>query len=198
MLRLAAVLLVSMSTACSSAGESCAGSGDCYPWLACKGNVCVNEGDEKHGDAARGINDAESAARRYREKHGDCPRASDLVNEKLLAKDKDPWGLPYEIICGDIETVIVRSNGSDAEPGTDDDVYADFDPPDRLARRMVKALAHQAAYGKRWHTCPTTTDPWGTTTSGTCDVSGATIVSAGPDRELGTDDDVTARVDAPD
>lgn len=129
---------------------------------------------------------------------GECPRASDLVTDRVVASASDPWGFALEVICGEGTTSIVRSVGADGKPGTDDDVYSDGLDPGEVAKAMVRALGHQAVEGKRQHTCPTTIDPWGTTTSGTCDVAGATIVSAGPDRELGTDDDVTARVDAAD
>lgn len=153
-------------------------------------SACPPADDRKTGAAFAGVLRVKGSAETWRiEYKGDCPRASDVGSEA------DPWGLPYEVICG--EGVIVRSLGADGKPGTEDDVYSDGMDPGDVAKRIVKALAYQAAHGKRQHTCPSTIDPWGQATSGLCDVSGATVTSSGPDGEPGTADDVSARVEAP-
>lgn len=151
---------------------------------------CPGSEDGKRAGAFDGVLRIRGAAETWRLEHrGDCPRAADL------ADGRDPWGLPYEVICG--EGVIVRSLGEDGKPGTKDDVYSEGMDPTDVAQRIVRALAHQAAHGRRHHTCPSTVDPWGQATTGLCDVNGATVTSSGPDGEPGTADDISARVDAP-
>lgn len=152
--------------------------------------ACPPADAKKNATAFDGALKVRGAAETWRIGHrGDCPRAADL------ASDVDPWGLPYEVICG--EGFIVRSNGADRKPGTPDDVYSEGDSPDDVAKRIVKALAYQAAHGKRHHTCPSTVDPWGQATIGLCDTTGATVTSSGPDGKPGTEDDISALVDAP-
>lgn len=52
-----------------------------------------------------------------------CPRHEDLVRDRMLPPDdenRDPWGNPYAIECGD--HIVVTSPGPDEQPGTADDV----------------------------------------------------------------------------
>jgi hypothetical protein len=55
-----------------------------------------------------------------------CPTMADLQKDKLLAPEQrtsDPWGHPYEIVCG-AEDYVVRSAGPDGIPGNADDLIA--------------------------------------------------------------------------
>jgi general secretion pathway protein G len=53
-----------------------------------------------------------------------CPTLSQLQHEKHLTDETrtdDPWGQRFKLECSD-EDVVVRSEGRDGRPGTEDDI----------------------------------------------------------------------------
>lgn len=52
-----------------------------------------------------------------------CPASLDELNEYMNQKDDlDPWGTPYEMLCGD--RIYIHSRGEDGIDDTDDDVWS--------------------------------------------------------------------------
>ncbi|MDD9933461.1 MAG: type II secretion system protein [Myxococcales bacterium] len=65
-----------------------------------------------------------SAAELYMAEHDECPTTEDLVNDKILAKDKntkDAWDNDFSIEC-DEDGATVRSAGPDETMGSEDDI----------------------------------------------------------------------------
>jgi general secretion pathway protein G len=65
-----------------------------------------------------------SAAELYMAEHDDCPNVQQLVDDKILAKDKntlDAWGNEFSIDC-DEDGATVRSAGPDEQMGSEDDI----------------------------------------------------------------------------
>jgi general secretion pathway protein G len=65
-----------------------------------------------------------SAAELYMAEHDDCPNVDQLVEDKILAKDKnvkDAWGNDFSIDC-DADGATVRSAGPDEQMGSEDDI----------------------------------------------------------------------------
>ena len=54
-----------------------------------------------------------------------CPTMETLVEEHLIDHSRrttDAWDHPFTIECDSDDDVIVRSNGPDGQPGTEDDI----------------------------------------------------------------------------
>lgn len=65
-----------------------------------------------------------SAAELYMAEHDECPSTEQLVQEKILAKDKntkDAWGNDFSIDC-DEDGATVKSAGPDEQMGSEDDI----------------------------------------------------------------------------
>jgi general secretion pathway protein G len=53
-----------------------------------------------------------------------CPTVAELISEGVVDEASprtDPWGTPWRIECTGV-SAIVSSNGSDRQPGTEDDI----------------------------------------------------------------------------
>lgn len=157
--------------------------------------ACSTADPAKVEAASNDVLEVRTFAEQYRIDKGVCPRAQDLAARELIKSAADPWGIRYEIVCG--ERIWVRSSGPDRKSGTADDVYSDGTTLEETAKALVLALAHEATHGELQHACPANIDPWGKTTMGVCARRGAMIKSAGPDGEFDTADDIKAEVDAP-
>lgn len=65
-----------------------------------------------------------SAAELYMAEHDECPNVEQLVQDKILAKDKntkDAWDNDFSIDC-DEDGATVRSAGPDGQMGSEDDI----------------------------------------------------------------------------
>jgi general secretion pathway protein G len=65
-----------------------------------------------------------SAAEMYMAEHDECPNTEQLVQDKILAKDKntkDAWGNDFSIDC-DEDGATVKSAGPDEQMGSEDDI----------------------------------------------------------------------------
>jgi len=65
-----------------------------------------------------------SAAEMYMAEHDECPTTEQLVQDKILAKDKntkDAWGNDFSIDC-DEDGATVKSAGPDEQMGSEDDI----------------------------------------------------------------------------
>ena len=93
-------------------------------------SVCLYPGPHQAYSDAMGM---AAAAEVYRTENDGCPTMDDLVRERIVDKTKritDPWGNPFEIICGTSGEILVESAGPDAIRHTEDDI--DFrEPPPR-------------------------------------------------------------------
>jgi general secretion pathway protein G len=53
-----------------------------------------------------------------------CPTVAELISQGSLdevSSRTDPWGTPWRIECNGV-SAVVSSNGSDRQPGTEDDI----------------------------------------------------------------------------